>query len=215
MRIAFPSRILAITIPAAAILFANQSASAATLTALQVTDPKPAGAITLDSDIGTVTINDVVITNKNNVAVTFTDLSAGATPDTSPTQGEQAGASLIPDNSGVDPTCGTILAAGSSCEVDLVLTVTRNTGKSGSTNDNATTITADAIINASINLGTVKNPDIIAAGTALPNETTSSFDTEVHNDGPVPTTPEPSGLILLGTGMLGMAGMVWRKVGRG
>jgi hypothetical protein len=165
--------------------------------------------------MGTVTIDDVVITNKNNVAVTFTDLSASATPDTSPTQGEQAGASLIPDNSGVDPACGTTLAANSSCEVDLVLTVTRNTGKSGSTGDNATTITADAIINAAINLGTVKNPDIVPAGTALPDETTSSFDTEVHNDGPVPTTPEPGSLILLGTGMLGLAGVLRRKRGRG
>ena len=213
MGILLPTRISAIAIVVTSILFANQSASAATLTALQVTDPKPAGAITLDSDIGTMTIDNVVITNKNNVAVTFTNLSANATPDTSPTQGEQAGASLIPDNSGVDPTCGTILAAASSCEVDLVLTVTRNTGKSGSTNDNATTITADAIINAAINLGTVKNPDIVPAGTALPNETTSSFDTKVLNDGPVPSTPEPGSLILLGTGMLGMAGVVWRKVG--
>jgi hypothetical protein len=84
--------------------------------------------------------------------------------------------------------------------MDLVLTVTKNTGALGTTGGNATTITADAF--DSLNQQ------------ALTNETTSSFDTEVHNDGPIPITPEPTSLVLLGTGMLGMAGFMRRKFRR-
>jgi hypothetical protein len=188
-------RAAAITALVTSACFVTQSASASTISALKVTDPH-SGALVLDSTLGSITIDDVIIRNPNTETVTFTNLSASATPNGSNTT-ELAAASLIADTTGIYPACGLTLGAGLSCEMDLVLTVIKNTGALGTTGGNATTITADAY--DSLNQ------------VPLANETTSSFDTEVHNDGPIPVTPEPSSLILLGSGMLGLAGILRRK----
>jgi hypothetical protein len=193
-------RTISLATVATAALFAAQAVSATTIAALQVTDPH-SGQLNLNSDIGTITIANVIITNPNSEEVTFTNLSANAS-FVSGNAGELAGATLVADNSGTNPNCGATLNAGASCDVDLVLTVTKNTGALNSIGDNGTTITADA-------------DETNSPFTALNPKTTASFDTHVTNDGPVPTIPEPGSLILLGTGMLGMAGMVWRKVVRG
>ena len=199
-------------------LFAAQTASASALTYTN----NLGNPFVIASDAGTVYVTDITIKNSNSYSVTITNIGGvPSSPDhTIPTVtthddaggghpgnaddivtsaifyndivGNSAGNCYVTD--GVTP--GLALAQGESCTVELALTVTgappsRTTG------------------NYSLDWGmNLIRVDVDSLYPGHPNNTpsvTSKLLVEVDY------APEPGSLILLGSGLLGLAGVMWRK----
>jgi hypothetical protein len=203
-------RALAITSVAIAILFATQTASADALTYTNGVSP-----YVVNSDAGTVYVTDITITD-----LTSSTNSKGNTTYYSVTLGSIAITELAPhnDNGGgvesnpndvvntailFDDTTGNgmgncyagqTLAYGNSCTVELELTVS-GAAPSKPTGEDSLTFGLNEIKLA---------VDSTESGGKAANVTA---DLSVQVD----YTPEPSSLILLGTGLLGLAGVMRQR----
>jgi hypothetical protein len=185
---------------ASATLFAVQSASASTI---EITDPSGfTSPYVVDSSNGSVTIDNFLVTNttttkttKNNSYTVDIDSITASIGAHSDNPSDLVTSVAV---SGGSCTDGTILAEGKSCTVDLTLDFAGGAPSKSHPNSygiNDIKLTVDAF-----------NPQGENGNTA---DDSSTFKTEVVY------TPEPSSLMLFGSGLLGLAGALRRKLGRG
>lgn len=183
----------------AAFLFAIQTASALPLTYTDASNP-----LVVKSNQGTIHVTEFTITNPNTFTVNITSIgnpvvathnNAGKGAPGNP-HDIVTSAVLYNDVLG-SGNCyvGDLLLAGSSCTIELALEVAgvapHGTGNNAATyGDNKISVLVTSNHGGS-------NPSV-----------TAQFVTEVDY------APEPGSLVLLGTGMLGLAGLLRKKLGR-
>jgi hypothetical protein len=162
-----------------------------------------------------------IITNPNGYAVDITDITVTVKTRNNDGNGDPGnagdvvyyaspvgGTCYLSGDSGALGSYGTIPSdkkTDNSCTLELQLSVSgvapeKGTGVAGADKDYG-----DNLINVEVDSINPKSldPDVDA-----------KFVAQVDYDDPV-ATPEPSSLLLLGTGILGLAGVVRRKFGRG
>jgi hypothetical protein len=197
---------------ASAALFLAQSASADTIDVHHYTTP-----IVISSSAGTVDIVNVYVENKSDHVDTITSIGGGTNELTWTNDGGNPydvvdSVTIIPDTLTSDGcSVGEQLAAdGGTCDIEMAITVSGQPKVKHATDgtedlygDNEVYIEVDATYVG----GTVNKPK------TLPVSGTATFNARVDYDGPV-ATPEPGSLLLLGTGMLGLAGVVRRRLRR-
>jgi hypothetical protein len=190
-------RALAFAGLASAAFFATQPAWADTLAT--VSNLNPGNPVVIKSDAGTVDVTDVLVTNNEGSPIEIVGFGSGQATYYEGNPGDVVtGVSIFDDVTGNDVgNCyvGRKLANGKSCTVELALTV------SGV----APTLSHPGEVGVSIIDITVGAEGV---DTGLLTGT-GQFAVEVDY------APEPGSLLLLGTGMLGLAGVVRRKLGRG
>lgn len=204
MRISRLLRAAAVAGVAAMAFVANPAALATALTYTVTVDPFVVG-----SDAGTVDVTNITITNPNTYAVEITSITpsfiahndlGGGKPGNA--NDKVTAANLYDDAAGFGSNCFVseiLSSSGGSCTVELALTVT-GAPPTSKTGDNSDTFGMNQI-------KTVVNSEEVGHTSTTPS-VTAEFLTQVD------LAPEPGSLVLLGSGMLGLAGIVRRKMRR-
>lgn len=221
-------RILALAILATAFFSSTRSAFADKLESIPAPNPYVVG-----SSAGSAPYI-LTISNPNGYAVDITSITIAVKTGNNDGNGDPGNAgdivsSVVPVGGSCDPggsyvtdgdgsfvpngTYGNIPGdkkGEQSCTLDLQLSVfgippVKGKGVAGANKDYG-----DNLIKIDVGWLNAKNLDVAGVDPDL----NIKFVTEVNYDGPA-STPEPSSLLLLGTGMLGLAGMVRRRLGRG
>jgi hypothetical protein len=184
---------------ASAAFFAAQPASASIIPFTVTYLNSPRNAYSFNSPVDLT--RQVEITNDNTVPVTISTISAvvGEENVTGNPNDYVSNVSLaydVPENGNDFCYDGRSLAVGASCYVDMVLTLV------GVPNVLHPNYYGESEIVFTVDSSNHPNADV----------KNDSFDVDVYDPS---ATPEPGNLLLLGTGMLGLAGVVRRKLGRG
>jgi hypothetical protein len=182
----------------AAILSSSNSASADTLNVSRIV-----ATVTINSDMGTVDLTNISVKNTSGNVADNETISEFILPTISAGTGNPGdavtGVALFDDVSGnLAGNCylGEVLAKDASCNLELAIAVTgvAPVGRSGP----------------------ASKTDLInhLDGTTV-GVNSNSLTNSANFDADVTFAPEPSGIILLGSGLLGLAGAFRRKLSRG
>jgi hypothetical protein len=180
-----------------AFLFATQFASASTI---QITAPAGfTSPLVVGSEEGSITIDDFLVTNITTTKPTKTNLYAVDITSITATIGTHADNPLdyvtsVTVSGGTCVAGTTVLAETDACTIDLTLDFVGGPPYKGHENpygSNQIHLFVDSY-----------NPTGTAGNKA---DDTLTFKTIVD------FTPEPGSLLLLGSGLLGLAGVMWRK----
>jgi hypothetical protein len=192
-----------------AFLFATRTASASALTYADLVNP-----FVTASDAGNVYVTDITLTGAYKVGTTEYSLNISSITPTFTAHNDNGGgapgnandkvlsATLYNDitgNTAGNCYVGEVLGYGQSCTIELLLTVTGlpPSKPTGDYSDNFGMNLIKVVVDSNANN---------KAGTA--ENVTAEFLTQVDY------APEPSSLLLLGSGMLGLAGVLRRKFKR-
>jgi len=192
-----------IAIAGASILFSSKSASADQLSVANIV-----AKVTINSDAGTMDVTDITVKNSSENAADTETISEFILPTISAGQGNPGDAvtnvALFDDASGNSAgNCylDLVLGKGDSCTLELAITVT-GVAPVGNSGPASKTDLVNHLDDTTVSVTYGENN-----ASSLSN--TANFDVDVQY------APEPGSLVLLGSGMLGLAGVLRRKLGRG